>query len=390
LNAPDDDLERHAADKPLPEPEVISHVLVDAETEATPRRRTSKVMIAALVLTGLGVWQIIHVSNGGEPLFQSAANAISQPTKLRSAGRVPHGIVLQSADPITAYVERGKRGMTDQEIRWMIEDFQAAGLDEKDDLQYGTLRAKQQLWYLQALVEGLQLEPDQKAQAKAKMYLFLAKNIEGLNTIKEFKLPNLIELDVSGFILVSPSYPLWLTMSDTFSPWRLVDLTKEQSALTLRKWVTSPNGELLPTDDPFEDSQETIRWIESKTVVIQDPFNGNLTEFPDPNPDTITTVLSSNRFYGILPISNLFPLIPDQKLADYREDFLSQARILQPAQLRMALLLDSGMALQILKALDQASGVTASDHSANPTSALRLNPINPETPVDPLLEPDSK
>jgi hypothetical protein len=386
LNAPDDDLE-----KPLPGPDALLDALVEVETDATPRRRTSKTLIAALVLSGLGIWQIIHVSNGGEPIFQFALKPKAAPTKQRSEGRESIGRVLPSTDPIAAYLERAKRGMTDREIRWMIEDFQTAGLDEKERCLTGAFRAKQQAWYLEALTEALQLSPEQRDQAKTRMDELHAADVE------------MIDKEVEKYPASKDNPDLWMAIENRssggsaswlsgngYAPWNLCELTKEQSALTMRKWVTSPNGEPLPTDDPFGGSQETMRWLETKTVIIQDPFTGKLTEFPDPYKDTITAVISSDRFYGILPISNLFPLIPDQKLADHRGNFLSQARLLQPAQLRIALLLNDKLALEILGLPDQSSKPVVPDSFRKPADELLPNRVNPETPVDPLLERDSK
>jgi len=50
---------------------------------------------------------------------------------------------------------------------------------------------------------------------------------------------------------------------------------------------------------------------------------------------------------GIINISEAFPLTPDQELAEHRNDLVTQARMLQPAQLRMALLLNSDLSSMI-------------------------------------------
>ena len=55
---------------------------------------------------------------------------------------------------------------------------------------------------------------------------------------------------------------------------------------------------------------------------------------------------------GILDVTNTFPLTPYQKLADHRDDLLAQAKLLHPAQLRMALLMNYGVFESLKHQLD--------------------------------------
>lgn len=399
MNEPDEELESHVPEEPLPGRDVLLETLVDQETEAGPRRRISKTLIAACLLTGLGVWQIVHVSNGGEPIFRVAAKAKAAPTKLRSDGRRPLGKVLPSTDPIATYLERAKRGMTDQEIRWMITDFQAAGLDEVDRSPKGTLRAKQQLWYLEALTEALQLSPEQRAQAKARMDDLLRKDIEafeqGIGGVTEVREPT------EGIPDDSPIAPnadptTWL-LKDACAPWNLCDLTKEQDQLTLRQWKTGSNSGFI--EENIGPAVGAKPWITVKRAPIQDPLNGNLTEPPEPSG------ASSWQSYCILTISDVFPLTPEQDLVTHWSNFLAQARTLQPAQLRMGLILDASLASDLLERLDNPTlqtlpfndpGIIVEKREepapkiAAPADELPPITIEPETPVDPLPEPDPK
>jgi hypothetical protein len=414
LNEPDEDLERNVPEEPLPERDVLLEALVDLETEAKPRRRFSKTLIAACILSGLGVWQIVHVSKGGEPIFQLASKAKTAPSKLRSDRRAPLGRVLPSTDPVAAYLDRAKRGMTDQEIRWMIEDFQTAGLEEEEHSLKGTLRAKQQLWYLEALTEALQLSPEQKAQAKAKMNAMRVAEFELLE--KEFEeeaanYPNShpdvrTALQIT-YLHMASNYE-WLS-KDGYAPWKLCDLTKEQSQLTLQKWRSSEEKEIpkaadAEVVDPFVEPVENS-WIRQKYLLIQDPASGNLIDLP---PLTVDDVLNAGRHQmPDLRISDVFPLTPDQKLADHRNDLLAQARMLHPAQLRMFLLLNSDIADILLREPEEAPILTNPEPVANPgiitdkseeptpntfepAAELPPNPTEPETPVDPVPEPDPK
>ncbi len=413
MNEPDEDLESTLPEEPLPERDFLLEALVDAETEATPSRRFSKTLIAACVLSGLGVWQIVHVSNGGEPIFQLATKAKAAPTKLRSDGREPIGRVLPSTDPIAAYLERAKRGMTDQEIRWMIEDFQTAGLDEDfltgfveniSDTESESFarshRAKQNAWYLAALNDALNLTPQQMAQTHAQLDNLLENDLKVLIDLW-IEVENkywFISANIRDFERPSE----WL-LKEFCAPWNLCDLSADQSQLTLRQWKINKDGSPIFTksidpltiaDDPFAiiADPQPVAWLSPSEVAIQDPATGTLIEFPK-----APKFAYLMNYEGILPISDAFPLTPSQQLAENRGNLLAQVRLVQPAQLRMALLLNPGLASLLLNDFDQPSvilpdnqgtGVTTAPSA--PTDELPPNTVQPETPVDPLREPDPK
>jgi len=416
LNEPDEEQESHVPEEPLPERDGLLEALVDQETEAAPRRRISKTLIAAFLLTGFGVWQIVHVSNGGEPLFRLAPKAMTGPTKLRSDSRRPIGKVLPSTDPIAAYLERAKRGMTDQEIRWMIEDFQAAGLDEVDRSLKGTLRAKQQLWYLEALTEALQLSPEQKNQARARMDELLRKDMEafeqGIGGVTEVREPTEAIPDESPIAPYADA-TTWL-LKDAYAPWNLCDLSEEQSQLTLQRWKEAEKekglkkevGEVSGEATPFSLSAlVSPEWVRSHGIAMQDPISGNIIEYPPPSGFDLGCTMPGTARGGMMMISDIIPLTPDQKLADHRYNVAAQARLLQPAQLRIALLLTPILSDTITQQLDhppsqalpvEDSGIIVEKAGepapipSSPANDLPPNNVEPETPVDPLPEPDSK
>lgn len=75
--------------------------------------------------------------------------------------------------PAVDYATRKKQGLTDQEIGWIVEDFQTAGLDlgiraapQKD---YLAQRQAQDRWYRDALVEAWSLNSEQAAQVDANL-----------------------------------------------------------------------------------------------------------------------------------------------------------------------------------------------------------------------------
>jgi hypothetical protein len=80
---------------------------------------------------------------------------------------------------------------------------------------------------------------------------------------------------------------------------------------------------------------------------MKDPASGNLIEYPPPSIMDLACHLLGTIRGGIMDISTAFPLTPDQTLADHRNDLAAQARMLHPAQLRMALLLNPSLAVSI-------------------------------------------
>jgi len=391
LNEPDEDLESSVPEEPLPEPDALLEALVEAETEAPPRRRVSITLIAACVLASLGVWQIVHVSNGGEPIFQIVTKAKTAPTKLHSDGRVPIGRVLQSTDPIAAYLDRSKRGMTDQEILWMIEDFEAAGLDEEEHSLKGILRAKQQLWYLEALTEGLQLSPEQRAQAKAKMDALLAADVETFETGVSGLGTN------SGLTRIDDAMPIapmaesfvWL-MKDAYAPWNLCELSKEQDQLTMHRWRESERKSALRNEADDSGSTQEPAWMQLVSTK-QDPVSGNIIELGESNPHQFA--FEGHGLYGRILVVDAFPLTPNQK-DPVSPTGLDQARCLQAPQLRMAMLMESSAAASLLNQLDHP--IIEQTPTGDPGIFTELphelppNTVEPETPVDPFSEPDSK
>ncbi len=394
MNEPDEDLESTLPEEPLPERDVLLEALVNVETEAAPRRRISKTLIAACVLSGLGVWQIVEVSNGGEPLFQLASKAKTAPTKLRSDGRAPLGRALPSTDPIAAYLERAKRGMTDQEIRWMIEDFQAAGLDKEEHSLKGILRAKQQLWYLEALTEALQLSPDQKAQAKTKMDELLAADVEtfekgiagvGANT-------DLARIPDTLPIAPPAAANVWL-MKDAYAPWNLCDLSKEQDQLTMHRWRDAERQSAVK-NEADGDAPEPA-WMQLATTKL-DPLSGNIIELGETNPHQFA--FEGHALFGRILVVDAFPLTPNQK-DPVSPTGLDQARSLNSAQLRMAMLMEPSATSSLLKQLDNPGfqmkfaedplgtiNEKPGELAPSPfefVEELPPNTVEPETPVDP-------
>lgn len=248
-------------------------------------------------------------------LWREAAIRMLPSRLLRSMGKSGD----RSADPVAAYLDRAKRGMSDQEIRWIVDDFRGAGLDQPPAVltaeSIETFRKKQIQWYLQTLQEGLRLTSSQQEMARATA-ADLPFTPGGIG---------FLPLDVSA----------WLPLND-YAPWNLCSLTPEQESLTLKAWVTTEPG-------------STIGWTSEGEFTIQDPLTGNLTEWSE------TQEGMRERMAEYLRMGNVFPLTPDQPLLQHPTQWLAQARLCHPAQLRMALLREPATASTLQRLLDQAA-----------------------------------
>lgn len=326
----------------------MARLIESGSVQTAPRRLISRTLITACVLSGLAIWQVVHVSNGSAPLVQLTANAKPGPTKLRSDGREPRRNAHQSTDPIAAYLARAKRGMSDQEVRWMIEDFRALGLMPTSG-SIEESRAYRELlnrWYLTALTEALSLTPEQRRKVQTSLAVLLDQAMD------QFKIGMASEQGtIYPELVIDPNFEAtrWLRRPE-LAPWNLCRLTEAQSHLTMERWWRDRKKAAMKAESPF--NQEP-GWVSFMSIAMQDPASGNLIEYPPPSIFDSACSMHGTIRGGVMDISDAFPLTPDQKLADHRNDLAAQARLLQPAQLRIALLLNPVLSDTILQQLDQ-------------------------------------
>ncbi|BCU76773.1 hypothetical protein llg_14880 [Luteolibacter sp. LG18] len=316
--------------------------------------------MAAATLLGLGAWQAARISV--DTKTHAAAVVKGPPKKTRSDGRKPSAKELAVADPVGAYLTRAKRGMTEAEVRWMLEDFITAGLTPPEGPTFPLTparRAKQQDWYLEALAEGLSLTPEQKRAARERMQQSLqedvaafAKGIAGVGAIdpsggREW-IPDNLPLGVN----VGPE--VWLAKR-AYAPWRLADLTPEQEKLTFKSDRESP----VTRDSTM---------LRLRELALQEGLQ--ITD----------RVLITNA-------TRIFPLAPvPAPLESIQVNPLTQAKLLHPAQLRMALLLDPQLAPVLMGALDFPKAPAVPERfefqvvPAQPPVAT--DPSTPQTPPD--------
>lgn len=334
----------------LEEFDLLLDDLADSDVKTARRRRFSNTLIAAIAISILGIWQTFHTFSGGEPLFQLAAKSQAGQLESQVNQRMHSRRFIAPVDPTATYIARAKRGMTDQEIRWTLEDFQQvenrplSGVIE----QSRAFREKQNQWYLTALSEALSLTLEQKRITSKSLTKLLDQAEE------QFK-RQVNEASVSGErpsgLVIEPyeQASFWLGGPE-FAPWNLCRLTEEQSALTMQKPWQEQKKAAMELVSP---SNQEPRWLGLMSIAMKDPLTGELTPYP---PSVIwfgKCTMPGTILGGIIDITQAFPLTPDQKLAEHRDDLAAQARLLQPAQLRMALLMNPILAIFIQQQLDQ-------------------------------------
>jgi hypothetical protein len=134
-----------------------------------PMKKNLKLTLAwfalAFLVTLAAIWQA-QVTVAREVIARSQLPP--PPVKTRHAVRP-----TTTASPALDYTTRKNRGLTDQEIGWIVEDFQSAGLDlgirAAHEEEYLAQRQAQDRWYRDALVEAWSLTPEQSAQVTAKL-----------------------------------------------------------------------------------------------------------------------------------------------------------------------------------------------------------------------------
>jgi hypothetical protein len=132
-------------------------------------------LCCATLLVGLALWQA----------KQSVARDAARPQELPPPKKTRHAIrnapVAIAGDPVTNYLARCEKGMTVQELAWVLADYRNAGLDLDwtaagvTNKQRLALRGSQLRWYRRLLVAVLQLDATQTAQVTTRLAEIFSK-----------------------------------------------------------------------------------------------------------------------------------------------------------------------------------------------------------------------
>ena len=316
-------------------------------------RNTLAWIVFATFLMFTAVWQAqVAAQRDLEARRQTLPPPAQTKRAIRPAPQVFTGDVAQD------YIARCEKGLTDQEIGWILEDLHNAGLDRDpidyvvdyhlhEDRQFPLFRAAQHRWYHETLVDGLRLSPEQSAQAATKLSeLFAEAKEKFLRAITSDKL----SVEPYGDIAIAL---LWLDGTHRSSPWNLCKLTPEQEKITwkhLYEIVDSRKDLGFENRPPFPDNREQAATTGSPLFLRSGPVE------PESNKtENLPRYWSANRIFPLLP--QQFPAFADpnafdQPSKDSSDPILEHIRRLHPAQFKTLLLLDPNFAAEIQRALE--------------------------------------
>lgn len=293
-----------------------------------PRKRANPLwFVSAILLIVLACWLALRAGGGETSDTPKSAALAGERLPGKVSQRTARAEEEKPVDVVEDYLARCKKGMTAREVRWIVEDFQRAGLgapSEGDRIEkFVAVRLAQHRWYLDLLADGLSLDAEQRRVASEKLWLLADEATQKI--AKE-----LMEHDASvGRLLEKQPEILkdlidarqWLE-DERYAPWSLVDLSEAQLSLTRYNKLRVANR---------PDSSE---WL----VLL--PEEMELGDAPN---------LRLSRMAMVLPLTS------EQKLPQFGEDMLEEAKLLHPAQLRLHLLFGFGPAGQdwLLKALEK-------------------------------------
>lgn len=318
------------------------------EPEEARRQRANPLwVVSGVLLTALAGWLALRASGGGVDVEERSVALAGAMLPGKTSERFPShdGPV----DVVEDYLARCKKGMTAQEVRWIVEDFQRAGLDlgmrAVTPEEYSTQRKNQHAWYLDLLTDGLGLSGEQVRAASVELDQLLAEALERFEKELEDKASEVIESGGKSFRIIESgpidrlvSAESWL-YDDAYAPWELCDLSPEQEAVTRRSEVEQEEDQ--QADGPEKDLTWTSTWADRET-----PFRSSLAE-------TREILLADGEFGELATAGGIFPLEEAQLFEGEELLRINDPTRLHPAQLKMLLLLEPGKAAGILQALDK-------------------------------------
>lgn len=321
------------------------------EPEEPPRRKIpgSVWIFLALVLAMAAIWLAARVATG--QLAAKSETVLVKPTK--AGNREPREEKAETGSVVDDYLERCKKGMTAREVRWIVEDFQKAGLDEGSVLTQMVeildtsssspsnemetrlkklmrdLGDRQRSWYAEALSDALRLDKGQKSQILEQLRLLMKEDFARSQSQHG-----------EGYFEAEALWANWLA-NDAYAPWELCSLTPEQEAVTSRSEVEDERRERA--EEPEEDRVWTSTWLDRGTPFRLRPITTPGIDEPDEGGSAL-----------LLSSGSVFPLeeaqIPEGNAVLRMEDLTR----LHPAQLKILLLQNPQRVGQIIEALEKA------------------------------------
>jgi hypothetical protein len=371
------------------------------EPEEAPRQRANPLwFVSAILLSVLACWLALRASRGGSGDDEKSAALAGERLPGKASLRTARVEDDRPGDVLADYLARCEKGMTAREVRWIVEDFQRAGLGvdplsdfskiaqslndpsreiegKVDTALAARLRTaaveyarNQREWYGNALADGLRPNAAQKMVLKERLDAALAEDREQFeNRLKALLLyleaassgdPELtadlgaeIErligesaLAVGHGFFEGMTYASFLDArnwlaDERYAPWELCELSPEQEAVTRRAEVTEERQQ-QEAAKANQDVYWEVQWLDRGK-----PFRTSLT-------DQREIHVANGDFGPLAAAGGIFPLEEVQLFEG--EDFIpiKDPTRLHPAQLKTLLLLEPERAAQILQALDNA------------------------------------
>lgn len=316
-------------------------------------------LMLALVLSLAGVWLALRTAMGTAAAKTTGPPVL--PTKV--SNRTPREQKSGTVDVVEDYLARCKKGMTAQEVRWIVEDFQNAGLDHgpgslasvyermkmnpphEETLESLAIRLgkRQRAWYAEAVQGALKLDSSQRSHLIQNLEkaleedrgACLALRVQHLQTREAGVDPEWAGIEFS--FLARPAS--WL-LSESYRPEKLVELSEAQKQISwFNNWVgESREGEVKP----FPASSE-VRMVDVAGFRWRNPVGKTSPEG--------TWFVTQDYLQATAGLASLIALTKDQ---NYRGGGVVElAKVLHPAQLKVLLLLDPDAADEFLRVLDQ-------------------------------------
>lgn len=289
-------------------------------------------MKGKVIAMAAGACLLLFLFRCGEDVFSQVRNR--ERTTQQTRATLTHGSHSEkrtrsmrkdrTTDPVGAYAERAKRGLTDREIQAILREFTGSGLADME-MFFGAASKRSRVdWYEAALADGLSLSREQRAEARQ-------------------KLDNLMQQSEPPDLPSSVGFQFWWPQPE-LAPWRLYALTPSQALLTGEAQFQELKGQMVQPEA-------------SSGLIVEPDWVFPLPSTFDPKTGQRTPrSVSVHESTPYLRISEILPLIPEQ-LSYVNQpgiSLLNQVRHLHPAQLRLSLLLNPHQAREIQYQLDSS------------------------------------
>jgi len=326
------------------------------EPEAPKRKKGSPLWLGlAVIASVLGCWLAARATSGAGLLPKVEMPVPMKPSKVadREAIAAAKGPANVAAD----YKERCLKGMTVQEVSWVLEDFRKTGLESSPPVSgAGTfedglsgpglsdLAGTQRAWYRHTLGEALSLDRDQKREMTERSRALLKAELEETGGLIEQ-----LQKDRENAIL-SPVGPGDPPPAEASLEAELIDVSRWMS----EERYAPANLCHLREDQILSGSGETPGKIKDARVPEK-------TELPDPVPGVAPPSLEDDGKEHEDPVlqdgwervAAILPFRAEQLPLRQNSDTASAVHGLHPSQLKLFLLLEPGLAEEIVEAMEQ-------------------------------------